>query len=151
MATKAQRAAADKWDKEHGMVYQSVKIRRELRDNFKAACAAKGQKVNTVLREAMQRYVEEAAAGATVDTSTNAGTIPCEISGAIWHSPTDTGHRVYYALHDNPTLAKSYQLAFDAIMRAKTDSQWATMIDNLIQRVRARIDADGEKRPSQAL
>jgi hypothetical protein len=150
VATKAQRAAADKWDKEHGMVYQSVKIRRELRDNFKAACAANGQKVNTVLREAMQRYVEEAAAGATVDTSTNAGTvaiIPCEISSAIWHSPTDTGHRVYYALHDNPALAKSYRLAFDYIMQAVTDSEWATRIDTLIQRVQVRIDADGEKRP----
>lgn len=151
MATKAQRAAVKKYDAEH-MAYQTVKVRRQLLDDFKAACAARGDKVNTVLREAMQDYVKATPTVATVD-STNDGpaTIPCEISSAIWHSPADENHVVYNRLHCDTALAQSYQLAFDAIMRAKTDSQWATMIDNLIKRVRARIDADGEKRPSQAL
>ena len=56
MATKAQRTAADKWDAAN-MAYQTVKVRRELLDSFKAACAARGDKVNTVLREAMEYYL----------------------------------------------------------------------------------------------
>ena len=57
MATKpAQRAAADRWD-EKNMSYQTVKVKRALLDDFKAACVARGDKVNTVLREAMERYV----------------------------------------------------------------------------------------------
>ena len=55
---QSQRAAADKWDAAH-MVYQTVKVKKTLRDDFKAACAARGDKVNTVLREAMENYVEE--------------------------------------------------------------------------------------------
>lgn len=57
MATKqSQRAAADKWDAAN-MAYQTVKVRRDLLDSFKAACAERGDKVNTVLREAMENYV----------------------------------------------------------------------------------------------
>ena len=57
MATKpAQRAAADRWD-EKNMAYQTVKVKRALLDDFKATCAARGDKVNTVLREAMERYI----------------------------------------------------------------------------------------------
>ena len=48
-----------KWDKEN-MAYQTVKVRRELLDQFKAACTARGDKVNTVLRVAMERYIKEA-------------------------------------------------------------------------------------------
>ena len=58
MATKpAQRAAADRWDAEH-MAYQTVKVKKKLLDDFKAACASRGDKVNTVLREAMENYVD---------------------------------------------------------------------------------------------
>lgn len=48
-----------KWDKEN-MAYQTVKVRRELLDQFKAACTARGDKVNTVLRVAMENYIKEA-------------------------------------------------------------------------------------------
>jgi hypothetical protein len=41
------------------MAYQTVKVKRALRDDFRAACAARGDKVNTVLREAMEKYVAE--------------------------------------------------------------------------------------------
>ncbi|MBQ7737023.1 MAG: hypothetical protein IJT62_04235 [Oscillospiraceae bacterium] len=41
------------------MTYQTVKVRRELLEEFKAVCAARGDRVNTVLREAMERYIEE--------------------------------------------------------------------------------------------
>ena len=57
----ARTQAQDKYDEQH-YVFQSVKIRRQLRDDFKAACAARGQRVNSVLRESMERYVEETAA-----------------------------------------------------------------------------------------
>ena len=67
MAVKqSQKAAAAKWDAEH-MAYQTVKVRRSLLDDFKAACAARGDKVNTVLREAMEHYVANANDGASDD------------------------------------------------------------------------------------
>lgn len=60
MATRpSQRAAADRWDARNDMVFQTVKVRRQLRDDFKAACAANGERVNTVLRGAMENYVAE--------------------------------------------------------------------------------------------
>ena len=40
------------------MAYQTIKVRRDLLDAFRATCAARGERVNTVLREAMQRYVD---------------------------------------------------------------------------------------------
>ena len=39
------------------MAYQTVKVRRELLEQFKAACAERGDRVNTVLREAMENYI----------------------------------------------------------------------------------------------
>lgn len=41
------------------MVYQTVKVPTRLRDDFKAACAANGEKVNTILRRAMEEYVAQ--------------------------------------------------------------------------------------------
>lgn len=51
----SQRRAAQKWDAEN-MAYQTVKVRRALLDDFRAACAARGDKVNAVLRQAMEAY-----------------------------------------------------------------------------------------------
>lgn len=53
---ESQKKARDKWDKEN-MAYQSVKVRKELLTEFKAAVAARGEKVNTVLTRAMEEYV----------------------------------------------------------------------------------------------
>lgn len=39
------------------MAYQTIKIRSEVLEDFKAACAANGDKVNTVLREAIEQYI----------------------------------------------------------------------------------------------
>lgn len=39
------------------MAYQTIKVRRELLEEFRAACARRGDKINTVLREAMEAYV----------------------------------------------------------------------------------------------
>lgn len=41
------------------MAYQTVKVNKALLEAFRAAVAANGDKVNTVLREAMETYVAE--------------------------------------------------------------------------------------------
>ena len=41
------------------MAYQTVKVNKDLLTAFKSACAERGDKVNTVLREAMEKYVGE--------------------------------------------------------------------------------------------
>ena len=45
----------DKWDAEH-MASQTIRVKRELLDSFKAACAARGDAVNAVFRVAMEDY-----------------------------------------------------------------------------------------------
>ena len=55
--TELQKAYRDKWDAKN-MSYQTVKVRKELLEDFRSACAASGDKVNTVLRGAMEQYVE---------------------------------------------------------------------------------------------
>jgi len=55
----AKRASNDKWDAEH-MAYQTVKVRRELLEEFRVACKLRGDPVNAVLRRAMEDYVEQA-------------------------------------------------------------------------------------------
>lgn len=55
----AKRASNDKWDAEH-MAYQTVKVRRELLEEFRLACKLRGDPVNAVLRKAMEDYVEQA-------------------------------------------------------------------------------------------
>ena len=40
------------------MAYQTVKVSKALLTAFKTACAANGDKVNTVLRLAMEDYVK---------------------------------------------------------------------------------------------
>lgn len=52
----AKRKSNEKWDKEN-MAYQTVKVRRELLEQFKATCAERGDRVNTVLRKAMENYI----------------------------------------------------------------------------------------------
>lgn len=52
----AKKRARDNWDKEH-MAYQTIKVRRELLDQFRAECARRGDKINTVLRQAIESYV----------------------------------------------------------------------------------------------
>lgn len=62
--SEARRAANDRWDAAN-MAYQTIKVPRTLLDSFKTACAARGDKVNTVLRQAMQEYVAEASMAET--------------------------------------------------------------------------------------
>ena len=57
MVTEAKKATNKSWD-DKNMAYQTIKIRRELLEEFKSACARNGDKVNTVLREAIENYVK---------------------------------------------------------------------------------------------
>lgn len=61
MVTEAQKAAKLKYDSAH-MAYQTVKVRRELLDEFRRCCADRGDKVNTVLRQAMENYINSGKA-----------------------------------------------------------------------------------------
>lgn len=56
MVTDAKKASNARWDGQN-MAYQTIKVRRELLEQFRSACARNGDKVNTVLREAMEAYV----------------------------------------------------------------------------------------------
>lgn len=50
------RASNARWDNEN-MAYQTVKVRKELLDEFRETCKLRGDRVNTVLREAMESYI----------------------------------------------------------------------------------------------
>ena len=54
----ARRKARDKWDAAN-MAYQTVKVNKVLLESFREVCKARGDKVNTVLRRAMEAYVQE--------------------------------------------------------------------------------------------
>ena len=61
MVSESKKSANAKWDKEN-MAYQTVKVRRELLDQFKAECARRGDKVNTILRQAIEDYIAQGGA-----------------------------------------------------------------------------------------
>ena len=54
----ARTQAQEKWDAVN-MQYQTIKVKRVLLEDFKAACAAQGDKVNTVLVGFIQKYVDD--------------------------------------------------------------------------------------------
>lgn len=58
MVSEAKKASNAKWDSEN-MAYQTIKVNKTLLQDFKSTCALKGDKVNTVLRKAMEAYVEQ--------------------------------------------------------------------------------------------
>ena len=60
MVSEKQAASRDKWDKAN-MAYQTVKVSKVLLTEFKSACLARGDKVNTVLRRAMEDYIAQGA------------------------------------------------------------------------------------------
>lgn len=55
--SKSQYDAQRRYDAAN-MTYQTVKVSKALLTAFKAACAANGDKVNTVLRLTMEDYVK---------------------------------------------------------------------------------------------
>lgn len=58
MVSEAKKASNTKWDNKN-MAYQTIKVSKTLLQDFKSTCAYKGDKVNTVLRKAMEDYVEQ--------------------------------------------------------------------------------------------
>lgn len=58
MQTEAQKRASKKWD-DKNMQYQTIKINKELLQEFKQVVQAKGERVNTVFKEFIERYIEE--------------------------------------------------------------------------------------------
>jgi uncharacterized protein (DUF4415 family) len=57
MEKKTNRTSQEKWDS-NNMAYQTVKVRKTLLEQFRATCAENGDPVNTILRKAMEEYVE---------------------------------------------------------------------------------------------
>ena len=60
--TEAQRAAIKRYGDKH-YAWRSVKVKKELLEEFLAACKANGDKPNTIMREAMERYIAEKRPG----------------------------------------------------------------------------------------
>ena len=56
--SEAKKKSNKKWDQEH-MAYQSVKVSKELLEEFKQAVTDRGDKVNTVLKQAMIDYINK--------------------------------------------------------------------------------------------
>lgn len=56
--SKAKRASNDRWDADN-MAYQTIKVRKSTLEAFRSLCADRGDKVNTVLRQAMEDYIAE--------------------------------------------------------------------------------------------
>ncbi len=48
-----------RWDAEH-MTTVAIRVRKEIFTAFRAACTARGEKVNTVLKQAMEAYIAAA-------------------------------------------------------------------------------------------
>lgn len=55
--SEARRRGNDKWDSEN-MSYQTVKVRKELLEEFRETVRANGDRVNTVLKNAMEDYIK---------------------------------------------------------------------------------------------
>ena len=58
MVSEAQKKARNKYDSEN-MDRVTVKVKKELLQQFRQAVQERGEKVNTVLREAMETYIKE--------------------------------------------------------------------------------------------
>ena len=58
MQTEAQKRASKKWD-DANMQYQTIKINKELLQEFKQVVQARGERVNTVFKEFIERYIQE--------------------------------------------------------------------------------------------
>ena len=56
--SEAKRASNDRWDRDN-MAYQTVKVSKALLQEFRVTVAQQGDKVNTVLRQAMEDYIEK--------------------------------------------------------------------------------------------
>ena len=58
MATEAQKRAKKKYDSAN-MQYQTIKINKEVLQEFRRIVQERGERVNTVFKEFIERYIEE--------------------------------------------------------------------------------------------
>lgn len=58
MTSEAQKKAVKKYDSAN-MAFQTVKLKRETLEEFRQLVQKNGDKVNTVIRRGIERYVEE--------------------------------------------------------------------------------------------
>ena len=58
MTTEAQKRAKKKYDSEN-MAFQTIKVNKAILLEFRQAVQDNGDKVNTVLREAMETYIKQ--------------------------------------------------------------------------------------------
>jgi len=58
MVSEAQKKARNKYDSEN-MDRVTVKVKKDLLQEFRQAVQERGDKVNTVLREAIETYIKE--------------------------------------------------------------------------------------------
>lgn len=94
MITDAKKASNAAWDREN-MVYQTVKVRKEILEAFRAAVAANGDKVNTVLREAMEDYTTRGNVRHVPDVATGDGLqLDQETTGQAERAAEATGEAV---------------------------------------------------------
>lgn len=116
MITDAKKASNAAWDREN-MVYQTVKVRKEILEAFRAAVAANGDKVNTVLREAMEDYTTRGNVRQAPDVATGDGLqLDAETTGQAERAAEATGEAVTdwirRAIRETATAdAKRQQLA----------------------------------------
>ena len=59
MVTRAKRATNNKWDSEN-MTVLGCKVRKDIADDFKAACKAAGTTPNAVFRAALDDFMAKA-------------------------------------------------------------------------------------------
>ena len=58
MVTPAKRRSNNAWDAAN-MTILACKVRKDYADRVRAACAANGDTVNAVIREALDKYLDE--------------------------------------------------------------------------------------------
>ena len=123
--------AQDKWGREH-MCYQTVKVRKTLLDDFKAACAARGDRVNTVLRRAMEQYISESSVeAACVSNGDKINTVLRE----------DVERKRYPRTEQQRQYYRAYQREYRARNKAKTQ-KWR---NDYIIRKAAKLTAEKEQ------
>ena len=56
---KAQTKATDKWQKKVGIISKSFKLKKELTDEFKAACEKAGVSQASQISKMMREFIDE--------------------------------------------------------------------------------------------
>lgn len=146
----ARKPAQDKWDAAN-MASQNIRVKKTLLDDFKAACAARGDAVNGVLRECMERYVTEYDAMKDFEQETgNAYKLPGCVASLMWHNAKDESRTALHYLWSNPDYSATLMIEFDAINQAVDRKTAKRLCDELEAKVLEHMKStetapDGQK------